>query len=121
MECKILYIAGPYRRKTINETCENIMEARRRMVWAWLSGWIPICPHTNSAFIDGIIPDRYILQGYKHLVTLCDAILLGSWGEGWQNSPGSVEEYQVATEHGLTIIKDPFKNATHNARGHSRT
>jgi len=133
---RILYIAGPYRADTINEIYDNIAEARKRMIWAWRNGWIPICPHTNSALIDGIIPDKSILQGYKEIVPLCDAILLGSWGIGWHKSVGSIEEYTVALNYDLLIMWDPLgspdideelitiKNLgyapTHNAQGHER-
>lgn len=105
---KLLYIAGPYRGETINEIYNNISEARRRMEWAWLHGWTPLCPHTNSAFTDGLVPDAIILAGYIEIVTRCDAILLGEWGRGWKASSGSVDEFIAAEQCRLEIIHDPL-------------
>ena len=102
---KILYIAGPYRAATINKTYHNIHEARRRMEWAWVNGYIPICPHMNSAFIDGIVEDEVIFSGYCRLVAGCDVIMMI---DGWEESNGSIEELIVAERNQLERIPDPF-------------
>lgn len=105
---RVIYIAGPYRAPTVNDIYNNIVEARKRMEWAWLTGWIPICPHTNSALIDGLVTDDIILTGYLHILTRCDAILLGNWGVGWKNSAGAVVEHQQAIRLGLKVLSDPL-------------
>lgn len=102
---KLLYIAGPYRAPTVNGIFHNIIEARKRMEWAWQNGWVPVCPHTNSAFSDGIVPDDIILEGYLHLLTKCEAILRM---HGWQNSNGAMEESVLASNLGLKVLEDPF-------------
>jgi len=105
---RLLYIAGPYRANTLNGIHNNIAEARRRMEWAWLNGYAPICPHTNSAYTDGLVSDQIILDGYKEMVSRCDAILMGKWGKGWACSEGATEEYKVAIDTGLEVIWDPL-------------
>lgn len=102
---KIVYIAGPYRADTINGIYHNIHEARRRMEWVWKQGNVPICPHTNSAFIDGIVEDTVILSSYLRLLSVCNAILLI---QGWEESSGATTEFKVAIELGLQTISDPF-------------
>ena len=102
---KILYIAGPYKAKTTHGVFRNIMEARRRMEWAWVNGYIPICPHTNSAFTDGLVDEEVILSGYCRLVAGCDAIMMI---DGWEESNGSIEELIVAERNQLERIPDPF-------------
>ena len=104
-ERRILYIAGPYKAHTTHWIYRNIMEARRRMEWAWLNGWIPICPHTNSAFTDGLVPEDAILKGYLKILGVCDAILMIS---GWDTSDGASKEWARANELGLEVVSDPF-------------
>ena len=101
----ILYIAGPYRHTTIAGIHRNIHEARRRMEWAWLNGYVPVCPHTNSAFIDGLVDDTVILNGYLKLVARCDALLRI---KGWQMSSGAFAEVELAFNMGLEILEDPL-------------
>ncbi len=105
IERKIVYIAGPYRAPTVNGIHNNIAEARKRMEWAWLNGWIPLCPHTNSAFTDGLVSDVVILAGCLKLLSVCDAILLI---RGWGNSVGTVRERNLAVQLGLEVIIDPL-------------
>lgn len=102
---KVIYIAGPYRAKTINEVYNNIAEARRRAEWAWANGYIPICPHLNSAFMDGIVPDEIILNSYLQLLELCDVILMIT---GWEKSDGSRAELRRAQRLSLKVIADPI-------------
>ena len=105
MSKQLLYIAGPHRAPTISEIYRNIENARLRMEWAWANMYIPICPHTNSGFIDGIIPDEDILEAYLSVVSVCDAILMIN---GWGNSKGSIAEHKVAMSLGLEMVQDPY-------------
>ncbi len=101
----ILYIAGPYRANTVDEIVVNILEARRRMRWAWLNGYIPICPHMNSALIDGLTSDEVIMDGYIKIVSRCDAIMMIGWSI---NSTGALAELKEAKIHGLMEVEDPY-------------
>lgn len=102
---KLIYIAGPYRASTVNGIHNNIAEARKRAEWAWTNGWVPICPHTNSAFIDGLVADKIILSGCIKMMSVCDAILLI---DGWVKSEGARMECQLAIEMKMEIVDDPF-------------
>jgi len=99
---KILYIAGPYRGPRIIDVKRNIRRADEAMETAWTAGWLPVCPHLNSAFIDGLVPDSEILPAYIDLMKRCDAV----WFlPGWSDSEGCQAEYRVAIRCGLRIIK----------------
>lgn len=102
---KLLYIAGPYRAPTINGIHNNIAEARRRMEWAWLNGYVPLCPHTNSAFTDGLVSDTVLLAGCLKLLSVCDVVLLM---HGWAKSKGALRERNLAIQLGKEIIGDPL-------------
>jgi len=97
----ILYICGPYRASTVHGMKRNIRLAEKAMEWAWVHGWTPLCPHTNSAFIDGLVPDRVILAGYCKLLLRCDAVLLL---RGYEESEGAVAELSLAEERNITIL-----------------
>ena len=87
---KVAYIIGPYRAATINETRENIRTAESAAAKLWEMGYAVICPHTNSAFMDGAIDDEFILDAYIEILRRCDiAVLLPGWG----GSKGSRAEY----------------------------
>ena len=103
----LLYIAGPYRAKTVNGVRRNIRKAEMVMEWAWVNGWIPVCPHLNSAFVDGLVPDEMILKRYLRLLTRCDAILMM---KGWQDSEGAKDEYMLARNYiGIRVLDDPLE------------
>lgn len=99
---KLLYIIGPYRAEKIIDVKRNIRRAEKVMEWAWTRGWVPICPHLNSAFIDGLVPDSTILRGYREVLRRCDAVTLVGY---WQGSAGSVDEVNLAKELRLTFVE----------------
>ena len=101
----IVYILGPYRSNTINGIANNIAEARRRAEWCWANGHTPVCPHMNSAFMDGVVDDSVLLPRYIMLMMRCDAIMPI---RGWEKSAGSKEEYEVAVLHDMKVLNDPL-------------
>ena len=98
---QIAYIVGPYRAKTIYEIKENIRRAEQYAVKYWQLGYAVICPHKNSAFFDGIVPDQSFLDGDIEIIKRCDIVVMTP---GWEKSSGSVNELEFAKELGLTII-----------------
>jgi hypothetical protein len=60
---KIAYVAGPYRAKTKIGIILNILRARKVAKELWKMGYAVICPHSNSALMDGIAPDEAFLNG----------------------------------------------------------
>jgi hypothetical protein len=100
---QLVYIAGPYRAKTIHGIHQNIEKAREVAFKYWGSGRAVICPHMNSALIDGLITDEQILLGCMIILSKCDAIVMM---QGWQESKGSIDERDFALKHNIEVIYD---------------
>jgi hypothetical protein len=87
---KVIYVAGPYRALTEYEIKQNIERAEKIAIELWKLGWAVICPHKNTAFFDGNIPDHLLLEGYLQILKRCDAIFMMP---GWECSEGAAIEY----------------------------
>ncbi len=87
---KLLYIAAPYRAKTICSLQQNISDARLMAMYYWNKGYAVICPQLNSANFDGLIPDENFLLGTKLMLTKCDIIAMHP---NWEQSAGCRDEH----------------------------
>lgn len=103
---KLLYVAGPYTGKTDNEVYENIQRARQRAKKYWELGYAVFCPHLNTAFFSGIVPEEQFLEAGLLLLSKCDAIALPV---NWELSKGTVAEVAYAEELGLEFIIEGTK------------
>ena len=72
---KVVYIAGKYR-DTRGEwyVMQNIREAERIALQIWKLGGVALCPHMNTRFFGGALPDETWLRGDKELLKRCDAL-----------------------------------------------
>ena len=100
---KVIYIAGPYRGKTIHETLENIRKAEKVAIKYWQMGHAVICPHKNTALLDGTCKEETWLTGYIEIMKRCDTVVLVP---GWKESEGSIAEYMVAVHEDKEIIEE---------------
>ncbi len=99
---KIVYISGSYRSEQgINGVYENIQRARAEAVNWWQKGYTVICPHTNTAFMDGAAPDNVWLEGDIAILGRCDIIVML---KGWEDSAGAKAELDYAEFCELEII-----------------
>ena len=98
---EVIYVIGKYRGKNKFEVVQNIEHAREVAELLWQQDWAVICPHTNSAWMDGIVPDQAFLDGGLEIMERCDAVCLC---EGWEESAGSLVEVAVATESDKQIL-----------------
>ena len=73
---KVIYVISPYRSKTINGVHENIEVARKAAVKLWRMGFVVLCPHLNSAFMDGVVSDDQFLEAGLELLKRCDGVYL---------------------------------------------
>ncbi len=87
---KLLYIAAPYRAKTIVALQRNINDAKLMAMYYWRKGYAVICPHLNSANFDGLIDDNKFYAGTLLMLSKCDSIALHP---NWEQSSGCVNEY----------------------------
>lgn len=96
----ILYTAGPYRAPSIWGIHLNIESAKISARELWLKGHAVICPHANSAFMDGPDTDHLFLGGDLQLLAHCDGIVMLP---GWESSKGATAELAFARDHGLKV------------------
>lgn len=91
---KIAYIVGPYRsNKGIHGVVENIRRAEKVALKYWKKGYCVICPHKNTALMDGVGTDWMFLKGGVRLLNMSDVIIVM---KKWDKSKGSIKEVDVA-------------------------
>jgi hypothetical protein len=78
---KVAYICGPYRAATAYQRQRNIDAARDVAVELWKMGFAVLCPHMNSANLDGECDDSVFLEGCLELMRRCDCVV-------WRGGPG---------------------------------
>ena len=71
---KVAFVSGPYRANTEWQVKKNIETAENTALCLWKKGFSVICPHKNSAFMGGSVPNEVWLQGYLELVKRSDII-----------------------------------------------
>ena len=96
----VVYVAGPYRGKCPNDTENNIIAARAVAEQVWQAGFTALCPHMNSAHMDGLIDDDGFLEGGLELLKRCDVILLSG---AWTLSEGCRREHVYAERHKIPM------------------
>jgi hypothetical protein len=95
---KLVYVSGPYRAETINGVFENVYRARKHALYLWNLGYSVLCPHTNTAFMDGSLDDEAWLEGDLVMLARCDLIYMVP---GWESSEGAKVELDRARESGI--------------------
>lgn len=101
---KVCYVAGPYRAPTMRGIVENIRRAEEVAVELWRMGYAVICPHKNTALLDGAAPDDVWLKGDLELLRRSDLVVLC---EGWQHSLGACMEHEEAIRQGIQVYEWP--------------
>ncbi len=97
---KIIYIIGPFRAENAWLIERNIRRAEEVALKLWQKGFAVICPHTNTRFFNGAVPNENFLKGDLEILKRCDAALCI---EGWMNSIGSCSERRFCTENRIAI------------------
>lgn len=101
---KLCYVSGAYRAPTINGVYQNIQAARAVAGACWVRGFATICPHMNTAFMDGLAPDAVWLDGDLEMVRRCDLVVVVP---GWEQSQGTRAEIAEAQAHGIPVHSFP--------------
>lgn len=97
---EVAYLAAPYRAGTLNGIRENIRLAEQAATMLWERGYYVFCPHMNSAFFDGLVPDKVFLEAGKEFLRRSDLLVLV--GE-WVNSAGCWAEVRVAISREMPV------------------
>lgn len=101
---KLGYVIGPYRAGSVWEITRNIERARECAAELWRMGAAVICPHSNTALMDGVVSDNAFLRGDKAILKRCDfAVCL----EGWRHSVGSVGEVMLCNQNDIQDFNWP--------------
>lgn len=103
---KLLYLAGPFSAPEgdpdpLHTVNENITAASRIALEAARAGWMPVCPHKNSAgFEHTEIPAAFWYEGDIALMLRCDAVLMLP---GYERSKGALAELDTAKAAGMGV------------------
>lgn len=98
---KVVYVAGPYRGPNAWAIEQNIRRAEELSLRVWEMGMAAVCPHANTRFFQGALPDEVWLEGDLAMLAKCDALLLTA---KWQESTGAVAEREFALERGIPVF-----------------
>ena len=90
---RVIYVAGRYRARTKFGILLNILKARRASTKLARMGWYVFCPHTNTAFLDGVRDDRFWLDCGLEFLRRCDAVF---FTKNWVDSIGATKEHSEA-------------------------
>jgi nucleoside 2-deoxyribosyltransferase len=98
----VCYVAGPYRASSEYLVKQNIRKAEDVAIQLWAAGFVPVCPHMNTAFFGGAygLPDEVWLKGDLEIIKRCDFVVVIP---GWQTSQGTLHEIEVARQAGLHV------------------
>lgn len=99
----VVYIAGPYRSPSANGILLNIIAAREVATLVWSIGAAAICPHLNTALMDGVARDADFLAGDLEILRRCDALFAMPT---WKRSEGAKGEVAEAKRLGLPVLFD---------------
>jgi len=98
---RVAYVSGPYRSKQgINGVYQHIQLAREVAVRLWRYGYAVLCPHLNSALMDGIVSDLSFLEADLEMLRRCDLVVMVP---GWQHSEGACAEREEALRLGMPV------------------
>lgn len=109
---KVVYVAGKYRGPNAWAVEGNIRHASQFAAQVWSFGIAALCPHTNSAHMEGIADDAMFLAGTLEMMRRCDAVLLIP---GWQDSAGARAEAAEADRLGIPVFVAETPHDVHAA------
>lgn len=103
---KLIYLAGPITAATNDAWWENIMRARTAAKELWKLGFSVICPHLNTAFMDGYADRECFIQGDLEQIRRCDGVVVLPQ---WEQSKGTWGEVELARELGKALFFLPHE------------
>lgn len=114
----LLYIAGKYSdERGAYYVDQNIRIAQDEAVKRIKEGFSVICPHTNTANMDGAVPYEEFIKRCLVQVRRCHAVVTLP---NWTTSPGAKTEVEEALRKGIPVVESTVSESTLLARLHSR-
>jgi len=95
---RIAYVSGPYRSKEgVSGVLRNIALAREVAIELWKMGWAVICPHMNTALMEGDCSDEALLEGDLEMIRRLRPgtdvmVMVGDW----RQSEGAIKELYLS-------------------------
>ena len=124
-EVNLAFVSGPYKARTTDEQHRNIERARDIGRALMRQGWGILCPHMNTAHMDGaVFPDdpvadrQFFLNLYLSIIERLEpgsdvVVLEDGWDDqGWEESSGAVDERSTAINCGIEVFEWPQDEAT---------
>lgn len=109
----VVYIAGKFRGANHWEQEQNIRAAESLALECWRRGYVAMCPHLNTRYFQGALPDDVWMEGDIYLLRKCDALLTV---DNWENSIGACREVAEARLiampvcHSLDAVDEVYSN-----------
>jgi hypothetical protein len=103
---KICYLIGPYRGATVSDIHHNIQAAEQAAERLWLAGFAVICPHKNSAYMDGVVADEAFLAAGLEMINRCDFAVVFDYNP---DSAGSMQEINYCQHIEKKLYWDEFE------------
>lgn len=97
---RLVYVAGAYRAPTPWGVQQNINAAAAIAAKVHAAGMFAVCPHLNSAHMEGVADDAHFLNGTMALMRVCHAVILVS---NWRSSAGALAEVAEAMRLGIPV------------------
>lgn len=97
---KLLYIIAPYSADSHIKVKQNITEAEVLAQYYWLKGNAVICPHLNTAFFSGLIPESQFYSGTLLMLSKCDQAIIHP---RFKHSHGCIKEIKFCEERNIPI------------------
>lgn len=103
MNTPLIYVAGHYRAKSIDERDTNIAKARYVGENLLAMGFVPVVPHLlyRNWELDDRFDDSIFLNATMEVLYRCDALALVS--NSIEDSLGTIKEVEMAKKLGLPI------------------
>jgi len=98
---KLIYVAGPFRASNAWAIEQNIRRAEELALEVWRAGFACVCPHSNTIFYQGVLPNETWLLGDLEIVRRCDGVILAP---GWEHSEGSRGEILEAQKNNIPVF-----------------
>src|SRR5512143_3379944 len=99
----VVYVAGPFRAPTRWAVEQNVRRVEEWGLKVAELGAMPLMPHCNTRFFDGLLTDEFWLDGTLELLKRCDTAFMVP---GWQASSGARGERQWCIDHALPHFED---------------
>lgn len=97
----VVYVAGKFRGANAWEIENNIRRAEDASFEIWKAGAAVLCPHTNTRYFHGSLPDQTFIDGTLALLDKCDAVFMLP---DWLSSFGACGERKWAMDHGIPVF-----------------